>query len=115
MPVKISNEDEAVEGSSYTIETTFTDEDDAELTPNTFNWSETDEEGTVINGHSAETETPSSTVAVTLKGDDLAMQTGESEYGYRVYTVWGTYNSTYGTDLPYQESCRFRVRNLIAK
>lgn len=104
-----------VEGSTGVIVASFTDEDDNPVSPATLYWKLTDSEGTVINSRSAEEiSTPSSIENIVLSGDDLVIQAGEGTKGYRILTIWGTYNSSYGSDLPIQAAVRFTVLDLVA-
>jgi len=93
----------------------FTDEAGSAVAPETLSWTLTDMSGTVINSREAvDAAAPiSTTECVVLSGDDLAIQSGETEYHVaRVITFSGTYNSTYGNDLPLKKEVKFYVENL---
>jgi len=101
----------AKEEGAYTITATYTDEDGDAMTPNSVNWKLTDTAGNVINSRSAETETPGTSNDITLSGDDLAVTyRGDVK---RILTIWGTYDSSYGTDLKYSDEVGFNIDELI--
>jgi len=106
----------AIEGSTYTIEVTVKDETDTAITPETISWKLTDEPGSVIiNNLDDESATPGNPTKITLSGDDLQILTTEKNYAYRKLSVWGTYDSSYGTDLPFQGDVVFKLRDLAAR
>lgn len=98
----------AIETSTYVVNAAFTDEDGDAVVPNTVSWALYDRLGNVINSHSAETETPATAVDIVLSGDDLDYEAGI----HRILQVWGTYDSTLGTDLPYADEVRFSLDDL---
>ncbi|RLJ04012.1 MAG: hypothetical protein DRP08_02600 [Candidatus Aenigmatarchaeota archaeon] len=103
----------AIEKSTYVIIVTFTDEDGDALTPNEVNWDLTNLSGGEINSRTGVSVTPASSVNIVLSGDDLAIYaTGDSEM--RELTVYGTYNSSYGNNLPYKAAVKFGIINLVA-
>ena len=83
------------------------------VTPNTFLWTLTDANGTVINSREDVAESTASTVWVLLKGDDLVYFLNGTEK--RIITVKGTYNSILGgvvkTNVPYTGEFEFKVLN----
>ncbi len=117
MPTEILiDENYAVEESTAKLTISFTDEDDQVVTPNSINWTLTDDQGTIINSRDNESvAVPASTIIVGLSGDDLALQTGETgNYVYRIFTIEAVYNSSLGSNLPLKDSLKFAVRNLVA-
>ena len=67
--------------------------------------------GAVVNNRAAVPVAPGSTVAIVLKGDDLALF-GGMDTGKRYLLVEGTYTSDLGTGLPLKEEAQFTIRNL---
>ena len=80
-------------------------ENDDPATPNSFKWSLTDSEGSIVNGREQQVETPAHELDIVLSGSDLPS-------GVLTVTVEGTYNSDLGSDLPYNDWCSFRVRSV---
>lgn len=76
MPTKLTTD--ANEESTYVINVAFTDEDGTAVVPDSVEWSLHDEDGDVINSKSAQSETPASNIDITLSGDDLSIQSGET-------------------------------------
>jgi len=112
MPVTLTTH--AVEQSTFVITASFTDEDGNTVTPNAVTWSLTNSSGAIINSREDQEEAPASSIDITLKGDDLALQDGETVKGVRILTVEATYDSDLGSDLPLKESAQFIVDNLVA-
>lgn len=102
--------DEALEDSTFVVTATFTDEDEAAVTPQTIEWSLKDENGNVVNSRSAESETPGTSIDILLSGDDL--DPGTATVGKVLLTVTATYNSTLGNDLPLMGQCWIDVEAL---
>ena len=50
-----------------------------------------------------------------LRGDDLALQTGEGDGAVRVVTIEATYDSLSGLDLPLRDSAYFHIQSLRPK
>lgn len=93
----------------------FKDEDDQAVVPNSVTWKLTDGDGTVVNSKSAESETPASSVDIVLSGDDLEISAGFGGSAEKRYvTVYGTYNSSYGSNLPYTHQFDFPIDNFVA-
>ncbi len=104
MPTKLKiafNED-----GTGVINAQFYDENDDPATPNTINWALTDSEGNVINNREEESIIPAQEVNILLTGDDL-------EPGTLFVTVWGTYDSDLGSDLPFKDWASFKVRDAL--
>ena len=90
------------EGSSKTFTATFTDEDDAELTPTSINWTWLDEDGAILNSRDQVSLTVASSVNITLGSADTALR-GVGDLKTRRLTIQAEYNSTYGSGLPLTE------------
>jgi len=101
----------AVEESTYVIVVSFFDEAGNTLTPNSVNWTLTDRSNTVVNSKVNQTETPAIVVAIVLSGDDLQIF-GEGSKERRKVLISGTYDSDYGTDLPYNIAAEFEIDNI---
>lgn len=98
---------EAREGGTYVIEIKFKDEDGNFTNPDTLEWWLSDIKGNPINGREAvPVENPTGLTNVVLTGDDLVP-------GYLIFTIKGTYSSTYGSDLPLRDAIKFYCRDLI--
>lgn len=116
MPLRIdvnSLTTDADEKSSFEVEAAFKDKDGSAFTPKTVTWKLTDVAGATTYASGAET--PASTTAILLKGDDLRLSdgfTGQSEK--RRLFVKATYDTDAEIDVPLRASCEFRVRNLAA-
>ena len=109
MPTTLT--DTAIEESTFVLTLSFTDEDDAAVTPKTGTWTLTDEAGNVINSRlDVEISALASSVDIVLSGDDLAIGTYG---GQRVLLFEGTYDSDAGTDLPLKDQVRFTIDNLV--
>jgi hypothetical protein len=103
----------AKEEGSYTIKATFTDEEDAALTPNSIKWSLKTRDGKIVNARSSvSVAAPASTEYFTLSGDDLAYLSDYDD-GRRIFRLYGTYTSSYGTSLPFAENIHFDIENLV--
>ena len=104
----------AKEESTYIIRVDFYDESSPplEMTPNSIYWTLVTLEGDIINSRSKVSVTPASTVYLVLKGDDLAMD-GSSETITREVRISGSYDSAYGTGLPYNDAVRFEIINIV--
>lgn len=98
------------EESSLSLSFEITGLDDEALIPNTFEWTETDVDGNVINGRVYTAQTPTAKNWVDMEGLDLALP-GTS--GVRVVTVKGTMNTTRDgvalTNKPYTKEKRFEI------
>lgn len=112
MPVELTTH--AIEKSTFVITAAFTDEDGTSVAPQTATWTLSDDGGTIINSREqVEISSPTSSEDIVLSGDDLALQTGETNLGTRVLTIEATYNSDLGAGLPLNGSVIFTVDNLI--
>jgi len=99
----------AVEGSTYIVTATFTDQDGDPVTPTSVSWELVDEDGETIN---TGTPTPGSTVNIVLKGTDLTV--GERENAVLYMTVSAVYNSVeLGNDLPLVGQVEILVEGLL--
>ena len=96
------------EGSTYVITVNFLDLDGAAFTPKTCAWTLTRKDGTIINARDRVSATVTGTSHdFVLSGADLLFADGKD----RVFTVEGTYDSTYGNDLPFRDEAKFTVVN----
>ncbi|MBU2487950.1 MAG: hypothetical protein KKA60_01020 [Proteobacteria bacterium] len=113
MPVRLTTH--ARERSSYVVRASFTDEEGSPVAPETLSWTLTDASGAVVNGRdSVSVAGPSSTENIVLSGDDLALAQGRDKEA-RILTLTGTFHSDLaGQSLPFAESARFLVENLVA-
>lgn len=101
----------ANEKGTYIVSVTFTDEDDASVTPNSgLTWTLTDLDGNVINSREDVAITEASTIDIVLTDSDLQVVTGHDR---RIVTVEGTYDSSLGTNLPIKEEIRFAITDLV--
>ena len=101
---------EALEGSTYVVTASFTDEDGDPVAPNSVTWTLTDSDGDVVNGRLAVVVTPASSVNVVLYGDDL--EASPPDGGYLLFTVEATYDSALGSVLPLKGQARLVVQEL---
>lgn len=98
---------EAIEGGTYVIELKFRDEDKNLVSPNTLEWWLSDIEGNPINSREGvSVDSPTSVTNIVLMGDDLTP-------GWKIFTIKGTYNSNYGSDLLLRDAIKFYVRDLV--
>ena len=103
------------EEGSLVISMTFRDEDLSLVKPQTLTWTLTDESGAVVNSKENIAVTGSdldTTVNVALTGDDLAIIAGVGLL--RIFTIKGTYDSTYGTGLNLTDVVKFNISDLKA-
>jgi len=110
MPLYI--EEEAFENSTFILEVSFFDESEESVMPKSVVWSLTDIPGNLINNRDEVIETPSTTIYITLSGDDLAIE--DDSDVVRVITIKAIYDSDIGTDLPLIEDYRFKINNVRA-
>lgn len=98
---------EAREGGTYIIELRFKDEEGDFMGPRSLQWWLTDVNGNIINNRNGIlVDTISEVINITLQGNDL-------EPGWKIFTIEGTYDSSYGNALPLKDSVKFYVRDLI--
>lgn len=100
------------EGTTAAFDVSFTDEDDAAVTPNSITWSLYNDQGTVINSREDVSVTPDSTVTIVLYGDDLK-RTGSTDRGIRRLSIYAEYDSTLGNGLPITAEHEFRVADFV--
>ncbi len=104
----------AKEQSTYTIYASLLDSDGSALTPNNdIKWSLVDDENNVINSReNVAYGSASSSLTITLTGNDLVIQ-GRSKYPEKRYLVIEcTYDSDLGTGLKFKHQVEFLVDNL---
>ena len=102
----------ANEEGTIVITAAVTDAAGAAVAPTTMLYTLTDLDGTVIN--SVEDEnigTPEASEDIVLSGDDLPTDGSDREL---LLLVYGTYTSTEGAGLPFNEQVRFWVNDLKA-
>ena len=119
---------DANEQSTFVVIAPFRDEEGAAVTPNSgLTWSLFRLDGTVVNSRTDMSITPGSSVAIVLSDADLEIFADDPveevyvhgigmmtmQYGIRVVSVSGTYNSSAGNNLPIKDQVLFRVVNLI--
>jgi len=105
--------EKATESSTYIITVAFKDADGTPVTPTTCLWTLSDTKGTVLNLRDRVSVTPTGTsYDFVLSGDDLLYAVGLSK-GTRVFTVEGTYTSSYGAGLPYRSEVAFEILNTV--
>jgi len=113
--MRVSIATEASEESTAVFTVGFEDEDDQPVTPNSIKWKLTDASGVVVNSRNDVVVSPATEINIVLSGDDLVMSAGFSGDARKLYvTIYGTYNSTYGSNLPYNHQFDFPVANLVA-
>jgi hypothetical protein len=97
----------ATNKGTYIVTGTFLDEDGNAVTPQTLNWSLTDDNGKVINNRSAvAVAVPSTSNSIVLTNNDINVTGGTK----RVFTFDGTYNSaTYGNGLILRGQATFEI------
>lgn len=96
----------AKEGGTYTVQILFRDEDKNSVVPNEITYTLSDKLGNVINSIENISITPASTLNITLTGASLTP-------GWKILTIKGTYDSSYGVNLPLRDSVKFYVDDLI--
>lgn len=121
-------ETDANEQSTFVVVAPFKDEDGNAVAPNSgLTWSLFRLDGTVVNSRTNVSITPGASVAIVLSDADLAIFEDDPveevyihgvgmttmQYGVRVLSVSGTYNSSAGNNLPIRDQVLFRVVNLI--
>lgn len=101
----------AIEESTFVVTAHFTDEDGAQVVPETIVWSLSNDKGKIINNREDISVTPASTINIVLTGADLAIG---NDGQIREVAVEATYNSTRGTGLHLKGRCTFNIENLAA-
>ena len=105
----------AEEKGTISFYVAFTDEDGQGVTPNSITYTLTDADGTVINSLEDESVTPDEGVYITLSGDDLALQTGETaRLVARHLLVEAVVDTNRGSNLPIKREAHFVIENLTA-
>lgn len=101
----------APEEGTYVIGVAFADENADPVIPNAgATWTLTDVSGNVINSRSAVGITEAASVDIVLSGNDLAIGTNGRK---RVLTVFYTYDSDAGSNLPMYQECEFTIADLL--
>jgi hypothetical protein len=105
--------EKVAEKSTHTWTVTFTDEDDAAVTPDSITWTLTDEDGAVINSRSAvAVSSPAASNDITLSGDDLAIS-DENKLERRL-TIEAVIDLAAGNDKPVKGELTFYLQPLVA-
>ena len=99
----------AVEKSTFVVSIEMTDEDGSAVVPDTMTATLTDMDGTVINSLEDEVVTPATVMTVVYSGDDLSLAEGVGRL--RLVTFEGTYTSSYGAGLPFNDTVQFEIVN----
>jgi len=102
------------EESTAVFTVAFTDEDGNDVTPDSIAWSLTDDDGDVINSRDeVAIAAPAASVTITLSGDDLALQDGETGRTVKRHLiVEAVYDSDTVTNSPLKEDGVFYIDNL---
>lgn len=107
----------AREEGTLVVQCVFTDEAGSAVSPNTLTWTLSDRQGTIINSRENEVVPGvdiASTTYIVLSGNDLAfLSTEVGAEAERIFTLKGTYDSTYGNDLPLNYEVMFYIPNLV--
>jgi len=104
----------AKEKGTYVVTLNYYDEDGDALTPTTMTWTLSNPAGETINSRAdVSIAVPSTQNNVVLSGLDLAITESASEV-MRVFTIKGTYTSSYGVGLPLNDEVGFYITNLKA-
>lgn len=99
------------EGSAIVMVVYFKDFGGIDFTPLTCVWSLSDSKGVIVNSRDrVSVDVEGVTHNFLVSGDDLLYVVDK---GKRVFTVEGTYNSMYGTNVPFREEASFSCRNTV--
>jgi len=102
----------AIEGSTFAVTMSFTDEDGTAVNPDLLTWTLVDINGNIINSREdVAVVSPTSTQVITLQGNDLAIPDPSTKE--RILLVTGTYTSDLGSGLPLKESVKFFIENFF--
>lgn len=100
------------EGSTLAIEVGFAGVNAEAFTPKTCTWTLSDAEANIINNRENVSATVTgSTHVFVLSGDDLPFD--EANQGVIIFTVEGTFDATYGTDLSFREQAQIIVSDMV--
>ncbi len=103
----------AVEGSTYVINASPTDENDDAITPLTLTWSLQDTNKNYINSREdVSVSSPTTSNDIVLTGNDLAIAQA-NDNRRRYFTTKATWSGTYGASTALVESCEFKIYNSI--
>lgn len=105
----------AIEQGTFAAVAAFTDDAGDPVVPNAdLTWSlykKVSGVETVVNGRDAVAIDSAASVTIVLKGDDLALVTGESKS--RWLLIEGSYDSDLGENLPLKDTMQFSIVNLV--
>ena len=96
---------DVLEGGTVIVGASFEDSKGSSVTPNTLTYTVLNEYEEVVNSLKDQTISPSSSIEVTLSGDDLPA-------GKLYFLVEGTYDSDAGSNLPLKGYATFTVQRL---
>jgi hypothetical protein len=103
----------ANEGGTYGINVAFTGLNAETFTPKTLEWTLSDLNGVIINSRDRVSVSPSGTSYLfIMSGADLEYDE-EAADTERVFTVEGTFDATYGTDLPFRDQVQFSIVDMV--
>jgi len=103
----ITLEKQGNEAGTYIIQVKFKDEEGNLVTPYNLTWWLSDTEGNPINNREDVSATAENGVVnIVLSGNDLTP-------GFKIFTIKGSYDSTYGNNLPIRDVCKFYITDLI--
>ncbi len=104
-------------GSSGALSFATTDLTDSAVIPNTFLWTLTELDGTVINSRTDVPETPASTTHILFQGADLTNPGALGTFLDKIVTIKGTYDTLLGgvskTNVPYVKEFSFKVEAIL--
>lgn len=101
----------AQELSTYAVDVSFLDEEEAAAVLRSITWRLTRRDGAVVNSRSAEAVSGThSGITIALTGDDLRRWDNDS--GLRYLTVRGVYDSALGDNLSHSSEAEFVVQGL---
>lgn len=104
----------ANEGGSKVVTAVFTDEDGADVVPNSVNWTLVNEAGSVINSRENVVVSVAQSVSIVLSGDDLPWYGAKITDTYPIYVSFNVeYDSVLESDVPLVEEQKINVRNII--
>lgn len=106
MPITLTKH--ARERSTYVVDVSFFDENNAAVIPTAIYWTLTDGNAIVVNSRLVVSVTPAASVSILLSGADLAIGYGLLEKT-RKLLIEATYNSTLGSGLPLKEEITFEI------
>ena len=99
----------AIDGGTYAVSYSSTDENGASVIPDTIKWSLYNERDEIVNGREDIVITPPTASGnIVLQGDDLRFSGGRK----RTVVIKATYTGQLGTGLPVNDSATFYIDDL---